>query len=110
MSGERIFRIGPCNLTDTDYGSWEAATCSEFCEAVKAHGAQPSLRAWSSFTNMERSVRGAPYIFTEWGTEDVPVVAAGGHPDDRGRTDHLCQMVHAVFVMTGETHDEANEA
>ena len=46
---------------------------------------------------MEWSDLGAPYMFTEWGTDDYPVAADGGPPEARG-FGHPCMMTHAVFV------------
>lgn len=113
--GERIFRIGECWLTEHDPdpeesnyrnppGHWEAATCAEYCDAVNAHGGLSALRVWSGFTNMAWSDRGAPFMFTEWGTEDRPVAADGGPPEARG-FGHPCLMQHAVFVLPADERE-----
>lgn len=111
-AGDFISMIGPCTLPDTTLGDlrghWVEATCAEYQEAVNAHGGTSKLSVWSGFTNMERSDRGEPFIFTCWGTPDLPVAADGGHPDERVTTAHPhCGMTHAVFIVTPTEGREA---
>ena len=108
MTEERriIKNIGRCGLTTTAtsdddapvLGHWREATCAEWSEAVNRYGGLEKLTVWSSFTNMEWSTFGAPFIFTEWGTRDHPVAADGGHPSQRNTGTGPCRLTHAVFV------------
>lgn len=112
MSGDiaprRLTQIGSCGLTTRarddgpSLGYWRWATCAEWSAAVQANGGLWVLKVWSSFTNLEWSELGPPFIFTEWGTSDLPVVAEGGHPSLRRTEPEPCRMEHAVFVPSDQ--------
>lgn len=96
---ETVTRIGPCSLTSNDGGEWVKATAEEFDRVIKERGGFSNLTVWSGFTNLERSDRGEPYIFTEWGDADAPVAACGVDPtEDRPGVAERCKGEHAIFI------------
>lgn len=97
MSGQVITHLGACELPDGPLGEvrgyWREATCDEYNRTISAAGGLGALHVWSTLTDLGGRF-GTPYLFTCWGTEDVPVAAHGGHPDRR----HPCEHRHAVAM------------
>ena len=102
MDRRRITRIGPCSLSEDPRGYWIKVPCEVFI-AVRDGVPKSDLCVSSSFTNLEHSYLGGPFIFTEWcrKSDDLLLCATGGRPDER-RIDGRCGFTHAVFVVTEE--------
>lgn len=92
LGGIALIRHDPDSWHRVTPGRWVKATCTEYEERL----ADPNLEAWSGFTNMEPSDRGAPAIFTEWGKGDTPVCATFTGSEDGMTVGGPC--THAVFV------------
>lgn len=94
---ELVTRIGACELPvgplDEVRGHWVTCSCADYSEAISAAGGPGRLHVWSSLTDLAGQF-GRPFVFTCWGTEELPVAASGGAPFERTP----CDQDHAVFV------------
>jgi hypothetical protein len=96
---KELHRIGLCELpvgpsNEDVRGYWIKATCAEYQSALADAGGLPEMHVWSSLTDMSGQKTGSPFVFTCYGTNELPVAASGGRPGM-----HVpCESEHAVFV------------